>query len=153
MHSLVQRFAAKVKGSRRFVYLRLYEDLQWRSREELETDQFDRLRALLYHAYETVPFYREMFREAGVHPNEIKSPADYAKLPCLTKDIIKRNRNALISSRFDVNALHGNSTGGSTGEPLQFFQEMDVYEQMCANLMLSLKMAGWREGERVFSIW
>lgn len=153
MRSIVQRFAARVQGSRRYAYLGEYECLQWRSREELEVDQFGRLKALLYHAFETVPFYREMFREAGTHPDEIKSRADYAKLPCLTKDIIKRNRNALISSRFDVNTLRGNSTGGSTGEPLQFFQEMDVYEQMCANLMLSLKMAGWREGERVFSIW
>lgn len=153
MRSLVQRFAARVRGSRRYAYLKEYEGLQWHSREELEADQFDRLRALLHHAYKTVPYYREMFMEAGVHPEEIKSRADYAKLPCLTKDIIKRNRNALISSRFDVNALHGNSTGGSTGEPLQFFQEMGVYEQMSANLMLGLKMAGWREGERVFSIW
>lgn len=153
MRSLLQRFAARVQGSRRYAYLKEYEALQWRSREELEADQFGRLRALLHHAFETVPFYREMFREAGIHPDEIKSRADYAKLPCLTKHIIKDNREALISSRFDINALHSNSTGGSTGEPLQFFQERDVYEQMRANLMLGLKMAGWREGERVFSIW
>jgi phenylacetate-CoA ligase len=149
----VQRFAARIQGSRRYAYLKEYEALQWRRREELEDDQFRRLKALLRHAYETVPFYRGVFRNLGIHPDDIVSRGDYAKLPCLTKDIIKANRDALISSRFDVNALHANSTGGSTGEPLQFFQEMDVYERMCANLMLSLKMAGWREGERVFSIW
>lgn len=153
MGSFLQRFAAWVQGSKRYAYLREYEDLQWRSREELEADQFGRLKSLLCHAFETVPFYRDMFKKLSIHPDEIKSRADYAKLPCLTKDIIKRNQVDLVSSRFDVNALHCNSTGGSTGEPLQFFQETDVYEQMRANLMLSLKMAGWHEGERVFSIW
>lgn len=153
MRSLVQRLAARVQGSRRFAYLKEYESLQWRSREEVEADQFRRLQALLRHAYDTVPFYRTMFKETGVHPDSIKSRKDYAKLPCLTKDIIKANRDGLISSRFDINTLRANSTGGSTGEPLQFFQERDVYEQMCANMMLSLKMAGWHEGERVYSIW
>ena len=66
MRSLVQRFAARVQGSRRYAYLREYEALQWRSREELETDQFGRLRALLRHAFETVPFYREIFRTVPV---------------------------------------------------------------------------------------
>jgi len=153
VRSLVQRFVAKVQGSRRYAYLKEYEALQWRPLQDLRDDQFRRLKALLRHAYETVPFYRGMFHERGIHPDEIETRADYAKLPCLTKDIIKANRESLLSSRFKVAELHPNSTGGSTGEPLQFFQEMDVYEQMCANLMLSLKMSGWREGERVFSIW
>ncbi|HMC03948.1 MAG TPA: phenylacetate--CoA ligase, partial [Actinomycetota bacterium] len=36
--------------------------------------------------YDVSPFYRRKYTEAGVDPALIDSPADFAKLPFLTKD-------------------------------------------------------------------
>ena len=50
------------------------------SRKKIEELQLKRLRKILIHAYENVPFYREKFDSAGVEPN-IKSLDDLQKFP------------------------------------------------------------------------
>ena len=51
----------------------------------LQTLQFARLKNLVEHVYNTVPFYKKKLDEAGVKPSDIKSLKDIAKLPFTTK--------------------------------------------------------------------
>ena len=54
-------------------------------RAELRALQGERLRAVVRHAYDHVPFYRQRMDEAGVRPDDIRDIADLAKLPFTVK--------------------------------------------------------------------
>jgi len=54
--------------------------------EVVRARQWDSLRQILRHAYDTVPFYRQRFDEVGLHPRDVRSFEDYARLPVLTAD-------------------------------------------------------------------
>lgn len=153
MHSNAQRLLASIRGRKRYAYLREYEGLQWLSRERLLDLQFMRLKQLLVHAYVTTTYYRDIFQEAGCRPDDIRTCQDLAHLPILTKKLVKENANEMISSSFLKKNLRANTSGGSTGEPLSFYQDEDVFEQMYANQMLALKMAGWSGSERIVHLW
>src|SRR5688572_19566584 len=69
----------------------LYDEFdrnQWLSAAELEAYQDGRLRKLIKHAYETVPYYSDLMRSLKLQPNDIRGKADLPKLPMLTKDNI-----------------------------------------------------------------
>jgi phenylacetate-CoA ligase len=98
---------------------RRLEATQWWPREQIEVLQLERMRALLAHAAAHVPYYRELFRKSGFDPREIRALADLARLPFLTKPLIRANVDALKSER--AQGLARFNTGGSSGEPLVFY--------------------------------
>jgi phenylacetate-CoA ligase len=55
--------------------------------------------------------------------SDIRCLKDLEILPVLTKEIIRNNFDDLIAQNINREELIKNSTGGSTGEPLHFFQD------------------------------
>ncbi len=94
---------------------------QWWSPTQLKELQNQRLKFLIKHAYNDVPYYRRIFRERKLTPNDIKTEEDLHKLPILTKDIIRKNFSGLEAVNFDSWKPWLSKTGGSTGEPLKFY--------------------------------
>ena len=99
--------------------LRELERSQWRDGAALESYQTDRLRRFLERIGATVPYYRELFRERGFDPASVRGVGDLARLPLLAKSDFRARPGAFL--RPGARGLTKNSTGGSTGEPLQFF--------------------------------
>ena len=95
------------------------EEIQWWSKEKLMELQVKRLRSFLHEVAQTVPFYQSMFAQYGFNPESLRSTDDLQKLPFLTKAIIRSNTSALKHQQ--AQGLIRFTTGGSTGEPLQFF--------------------------------
>lgn len=95
------------------------ERSQWLSPGRLQTLQTQRLRSLLSHVGEHVPYYRELFARTGFDPRAVQSPADLQALPFLTKDLIRAHTEALTSAQAE--GLARFNTGGSSGAPLIFF--------------------------------
>lgn len=153
MRTKLRKILLKMRRSKRYDYLREYERLQWQPLEVIEQYQLKRLRSQLSHAYDTVPYYRRIFNELGIQPKDIRNRSDFAGLPLLTKDIIRTHKEELTSASFTTEELITLSSGGSTGEPLKFYTHHDFYEQHNATFMLGLKNAGWKENERLISIW
>jgi phenylacetate-CoA ligase len=77
------------------------QEHQYSSREELATFQWQQLKALLAYAYDHVPYYQRTFNEVGLHPNDVKSPADFRRIPILYKEQIVAHGNELRSDQFD----------------------------------------------------
>jgi phenylacetate-CoA ligase len=128
---LEESFTRKALGILPFYqrYHRMYDILrrsQWWSREQLEAYQMERLSALLDHAYRNVPYYRRVFDERGLVPSDINTLADLAKLPCLTKEIVRENLADLTARNFPQEKFEFVTTGGSTGVPLVFYYEKGV---------------------------
>lgn len=95
------------------------EQTQWLSPEHLETLQVERLRAFMSKVAKHVPYYRNLFRDMTFDPASISSISDLARLPFLTKTVI-RAHTAQLKSEIAQDLSRFN-TGGSSGEPLIFF--------------------------------
>src|SRR5436309_2653283 len=83
-----------------FRYRAEFERNQWKPAEEISALQWDRLKALLKHSCSTVPYYRDAFQAAGLTPENISSPSDFARLPLLEKQTVRENRDRLMSTSF-----------------------------------------------------
>lgn len=98
----------------------LLESERW-SASEIEAYQNEKLRALIRHAYKSVPYYRERWTALKLSPADIRSRADLAKLPILTKEEVRQNFAALRSEKATGHELVFRHTSGTTGKALHFY--------------------------------
>lgn len=99
--------------------LRDMEKVQWLPPAGVADLQLQRLRAFLQNVASHVPYYRDVFAQAGFDPSAVQSLADLQQLPFLTKSVIRGHTDALKHSH--ASGLARFNTGGSSGEPLVFF--------------------------------
>jgi len=122
---------------------------QWRTAQELRSEQEQRLRALIEHAYRNVPYYREAMDERGLRPRDVTSIDDLKKLPFLTKGIIN-DRFEDLRARGDLGRAVAHGTSGTTGVKLRrFFLPIDlVWARNYADLYRAYRWAGFERGDR-----
>jgi phenylacetate-CoA ligase len=123
------------------------QESQWWSAEKLKKYQLLQLKRLLYHSYENVPYYRMIFKEKNLKPSDIKSLDDLRKLPVLDKDTFKLNFSKMMARNIDVKKLRMSHTSGTTGKPLQFYQEPFESEKEWAFICHQWSRVGYRPGE------
>ncbi len=68
--------------------------------EKLVTYQEQMLRRLVRHCYANVPYYRKVFLDAGLTPDDIATIRDLEKLPFLTKAIVMKAQKGLTRDQF-----------------------------------------------------
>jgi phenylacetate-CoA ligase len=90
-------------------------------RRSVQDFQSRRLRRLVRHSYQNVPFYRRLYDAHGVRPESIRGIEDLSRLPIIEKaDLL----NVPVSERISEGSAHANlipyRTSGSTGEPMTF---------------------------------
>ena len=99
------------------IYAFLQTSRLW-SAEQLREYKFERLKALLKHAEENVPYYQKLFKAHGLASEDIKSFEDYAQIPVLTKKDVQEYREELKAVNFKqykpVKAETAGTSGGST---------------------------------------
>jgi phenylacetate-CoA ligase len=93
------------------------------SRSELLDFQTRRLRALVRHAARRVPYYRRLFRQAGLDPAGIRSLDDLPRIPITSRaDLQQLPAGEVVAAGLDPNKLVLHSTSGSSGEPLRIWR-------------------------------
>lgn len=102
----------------------LLETERW-SAAQIAAYQDEQLREMVRHAYDTVPFYRARMQGAGLAPEDIRTVADLPKLPILTKEEVRANHRAMVSSAADAKALVARHTSGTSGKALDFYTSRD----------------------------
>ncbi len=108
------------------------------SREEMRALQSERLVKTIKHAYENVPYYRNLMDQKGVTPDDIQSIDDLHKLPFLTKDDLREAYpcGLLAVPMKDTVRIH--STSGTTGKRVVAFytqHDIDLWEECCARAL------------------
>lgn len=137
------RYGPELARARRF----LRESERW-SRERLEDFQWRQLQELLEHAYANVPYYRRTWKELGIHPRDIREPLDFQRLPLLTKDKVRGNKEEFVAETHRKSLVAAN-TGGSTGEPLELYWERGRTRALeRAFMWRQWSWAGFEYGER-----
>jgi phenylacetate-CoA ligase len=77
-----------------------------------------RVRAIVRYAAETVPHYRDLFRDLGIDPGEIRTAGDLERLPLLDRAQVQADPDRFVSqSPLGRQALLF-PTNGTTGTPL-----------------------------------
>lgn len=102
-----------------YACLRQLQASQYWTRAQLSAWQDEKLRTLIRHVYDTVPYYNSIMRAKRLTPRDIRGVADLPKLPYLSRRDIQEHGRELISTAGAAGRPTWHRTGGTTGEPLQ----------------------------------
>jgi phenylacetate-CoA ligase len=114
----------RVTGRRVWSEVLRLRELQWRTGAELEARAVARLQPLLRHAAAHVPHYRDLFRDAGVAPESIRSVDDLARLPPTSRPELRAAfPERAVADDVPVARRIAMRTSGSSGTPLLFYSD------------------------------
>ncbi|MFD9572348.1 phenylacetate--CoA ligase PaaK [Streptomyces sp. NPDC059982] len=130
-------------------YADIHDDGERLSADELAALQLKRLRATLHRVYERVPFHRQAFDKAGVHPDDCRSLADLALFPFTTKADLREQYpfGMFAVPRPEVRRIHASS--GTTGRPTVVGYTEGDLSTWADVVARSLRAAGARPGHIV----
>ena len=151
-HVLYPAYETGLRRRHTLRWLAEYERDQWQSPEAIAALQWQRLQRLLEHCFKNVPYYRDQWRALGITPQDIRCPADYARLPVLTKQDITTHFQMLKADGWHDRLLY-KATGGSTGVPLRFGYTRESNERRSAVMWRGYGWAGARMGRRSLYLW
>jgi phenylacetate-CoA ligase len=138
---------------RRYVERRTFLDgSQWWSRERVLEFQWSALKALLAHAFTSVPYLARKYRAAGIGLEDVRGWNDLRLLPPLTRAEVNAHRAELCSTAY-TGRLLPHATGGSTGTPTRFFRTYESYDWRTAAKDRAYSWTGWRAGQRALYLW
>lgn len=133
--------------------LRELEEREHYSYEELRQYQTERLRPLIRHCYENVPYYRRVMDEHKLTPSDIKSVDDLHKMPVLTAADVRDFNDDLVSRTANKRKLYHGFTGGTTGTPLHFYYNDTICLWKNAVDWRQKAWGGFKPGDRLGIFW
>jgi phenylacetate-CoA ligase len=153
-----------IANLRKFLYFQLvalrnqplgyfYEQFQNECQNGIPTDTTKNLLInLIEHCKHSVPYYSRIITDLG--DSYSIDPFSYLEnFPILTKDSIRKNFDDLKSSDLHHRKWYLNTSGGSTGDPVTFIQDLEYAARMGAIKLLYSKLAGRELGESELIIW
>lgn len=90
------------------------------------------LQRFVLHAATTVPYYRQLFADLKIAPQEIRQLDDLAQLPVLTRQTVQQAGSALRSDAFGGRRLIKVRTSGTTGSTIEFMTTPTAIQQRYA---------------------
>jgi phenylacetate-CoA ligase len=112
-------------------------DVSLKSREEIDSLRFARVKQVISHCAQNVPYYREVFRKIGLHPQDVSDWATFQQIPILEKEQIRERCADLRARNVPRRMFQRAVTGGSTGQPLEVFGDRRVPTSVLANRILN----------------
>ncbi len=86
--------------------------------EELQRMQIEKLRRVITYAGRHVPYYRRLFKKAGLAPQDIRSLEDIPAIPALSRyDVIEHHRD-MVDERLLPAVEHADAASREPGVPL-----------------------------------
>jgi phenylacetate-CoA ligase len=123
------------------------------SRAELRAWQDARLRRLVLHAYESVPFYRRLFDRHRLHPRHIRGTMDLELIPTTDKAMMRREGTAaLLAKGHEAGSLLTVRTGGSSGEPFTIHRTWLEDKLQYLLRLRTFRAFGMRHRDRVVAV-
>jgi phenylacetate-CoA ligase len=145
----------RISGHRFWSQFLELKNLQWMPEAQLEERALQKLKRLITHAYENVPYYREAFLGAGVSPDDIVSLIPMDRVPITTKADIRRNFPGNITAQnIPSKRRETKRTSGSTGLPLEFYADLGGMDAVRSSYLLLWGWAGiapWVPGFHILS--
>ena len=100
-------------------YIKRVDAMYEMNEEELMNRNEKRFLHIFRRAYDKSPFYHRLYTEAGIKKEDVKCLEDIKKLPVITKDMVKKHAQEMLTvPKWQVMAGH---TSGTTGTPLTVY--------------------------------
>ena len=119
--------------------------------EELARLQIRRLRSILHHAYENVPYWRSVMDSAGLMPDSVDSLSDLQRLPVTRREDLQIAQG-IYAVNVDGTECVVRRTGGSTGRPLAIRTARSDLETEALGWIRTWRRLGLRLGDRQVAI-
>ncbi len=113
-------------------------EIECASRDQIRAWQDERLVKTVHHVYDNVPYYRDLLKEKGLEPGDIKGVDDLHKLPFLTKDDLREAYPTGLLAVPMRDAVRIHSTSGTTGKRVVAFytqHDIDLWDECCARAL------------------
>lgn len=120
------------------------KEIENMSTQKLVKLQEEKILQLLHYVVKHCTYYKSIFEQKKIVDMDINS---LKQLPILTKSIIRKNINDLISDEYSKYSLSKNNTGGSTGEPLEFYRDSDSGSYDNAHHWYLYSLMGYEKGD------
>lgn len=125
----------------------LLESQYW-EREALIAYQEERLRFMIRHAYENVPFYHDLFQQHNLVPSDINVIQDLHKIPVIKKNDLRRHpADYYLAKNLSASKAIRMNSSGSTGEPFTYFITPEAYSMSYASAIRGWYWMGYRLGD------
>ena len=115
--------------------------------EEIEKLQLHKMKQILKYAYANIPYYKMVFDECGLIPEQFARLSDLERLPYLTKDIIKENETLFSNKNTSATKIL-RKTGGSTGNKLLVYYDQTALDKTAAVTARCLAWTGKKPGDK-----
>ncbi len=137
------------------LFRKLFSELeknQYAGEEALRGYQDRKLKSLVAHCYENVPYYHDLFRRLKLKPGDITGQDDLWKVPCTTKEDIRTHGSQFIARTANRMFIRRARTSGTTGKPLALFR--DRFSTVFENAMIwrLYRWAGVSPGDRIATL-
>ncbi len=142
----------KILGRDTYKFLDMLSKEQYMPEDRLEALRFEKLKALLIHAGNNIPFYTERFAQAGFNPEKMQCIEDIKVLPLLSKEEIRHNIDDMKWND-SPGGLTRYNTGGSSGKPLVFYFDRRRQAYDAAARALTHQWWGVDIGDRELYLW
>lgn len=117
-------------------------DSQYWSKEKQQQYQLKRLKYLIKHVHQYVPYYRDFLNNNNLSVNDFNILDDIKKMPKINKSIVQENIEEFIDIRYSKDNLFHRTTGGSTGTPLSVYSDLDFFSRDKANTNYYMNVFG-----------
>lgn len=125
-------------------------------REKLDALRNARIRRIVTHAYNTVPFYREAMNDRGLRPADVRTVADLELLPVIDGRDLAMEPRRFLSTAFPERSLLALTTSGSSGYAKEIFWDKEaVFRARAAGLRqwdVLASFVGHRHGVRTVTV-
>lgn len=149
---VVYPLAEKIKGTNSIEwYHRIHKMNMW-SREEIRVWQEEQLRKVVNQAYYHTIYWRRVFDDRGLKPEDIYNAEDLKKLPILTKNDVRAHYNDMVPDNVALFPHRYERTGGTTGEPMQYLVDENIWGVTSAHKILSWKTTGYMFGDAFMAL-
>jgi phenylacetate-CoA ligase len=139
-------------GRTRYKSFRFLMESQSWSRERLDEYQNEKLRQLIKHAYDNVPYYTELMKKQGIIPDDIKTKEDLIEFPVSTKDDLRKATGKLLALNIKASTYSISFSSGSTGEPFKFYMSKSAESLSKASAIRAWYWNGYRLGDKYVKI-
>ena len=131
-------------------YIKEVDRLYTMNAEELKQRNEKRFLEIFRRAYDKSPFYHKLYTEEGLRKEDITCLEDIKKLPVITKDMVKKHADEMLTvPRWQV--IRAN-TSGTTGTPLKIYESWPSIWWTQAYTYCSRKRDGFTYGQPLVSL-
>ena len=146
--NIILPLAEKMIGTCATKCLRQVKTMSAWTADQVTAWQNERLQALMKHVYEHTKYYRRIFDERGLTPNDIQTIDDLKKLPIIDKATAIAHYDEIVPDNVSSFRYRKRKTGGTTGEPMHYLMDEENWGYTSAAKIYAWTKTSYQYGDK-----